>query len=170
MKEVIISLLDEVTAFLPDGLTTSLPDRLTASLSIRCKQACRREGRGFVSNAKPHQTLNPPLWATIAHTPEDNPHKSPKRASSYLVYQADRSQQNRSSCRQNLQHQSQKSWSPQIQSHPGWSSPRRRATACVGARDASPDAHTQAPYPEHAIPQASQGRVGTPAPIVQTSS
>jgi hypothetical protein len=50
MKEVIISLLDEVTAF--------LPDRLTASLSIRCKQACRRE-RGGCQQSKPSlKTLN----------------------------------------------------------------------------------------------------------------
>ena len=57
MKEVIISLLDRLTASLLDRLTAFLPDRLTASLSIHCKQACREKGIGFVSNASSHQTL-----------------------------------------------------------------------------------------------------------------
>jgi hypothetical protein len=44
MKEVILSLLDRLTASLLDRLTAFLHNRLTASLSIHCKQACRGKG------------------------------------------------------------------------------------------------------------------------------
>jgi hypothetical protein len=139
----------------PPSATGSPPPSATAATSMRVG--------GVV---KP--SLNPNLRCETrcSYTSQDNPHKSPKKASSYLsaqhsiACQADRSHQNRqSSPRQNLQHRCRKSLNPQTRIHPGWTSPRRRATAC------GPDA---APIPAHAAPipephcQSSHGRIPSP--------